>query len=241
MYINMFGCEQFGYLGMEDQCVQPYAWGLLAAIYFVLFTIVGGLVLMTLFIGVVTTSMEEASEEQKEQMGIEQDMLKHKERLGVSDEEIETYRAIFALLDLDGGGSIDEEELALGFANSRDRFSKDEIKRMVAQVDEDNSGEIDISEFVLFMDILKDSVKAKRAQKILVRQRSKKRKTDIENGTEQAVQTALARFRRSSRSDSKVHPAAEDGGAQDGAQLGRLVSSSVLASSTSTLNVETFD
>ena len=75
MYINMYGCHKYGYSGwMVDLCTNPLPlhgenWG--AAIFMVFFTLIGALVLLTLFIGVVTTSMDEAQEQQNEQMEIE--------------------------------------------------------------------------------------------------------------------------------------------------------------------------
>ncbi|CAK9092502.1 Sodium channel protein type 11 subunit alpha (Peripheral nerve sodium channel 5) (PN5) (Sensory neuron sodium channel 2) (Sodium channel protein type XI subunit alpha) (Voltage-gated sodium channel subunit alpha Nav1.9) (hNaN) [Durusdinium trenchii] len=158
MYINMYGCDMYGYDGMEELCVAPQSWGFLSSIYFVLFTLIGGLVLMTLFIGVVTTSMEEASSDQKEQIEILKRVEKLRDDMGLPHETIDLYKEIFHAIDIDGGGSIDEEELAIGMISIGEMFSKDDIKAMVAQVDDDNSGEIDMAEFVEFMDVFKRAV-----------------------------------------------------------------------------------
>lgn len=57
MYIQMFGCRE--YQG-DGNCPQGKSSGLgwVAAVYFLIFTLIGALVLLTLFIGVVTTSMD---------------------------------------------------------------------------------------------------------------------------------------------------------------------------------------
>ena len=69
MYINVYGCSRWGY---NDDDTVPFSkqcnktefhegvpnW--LYALYFIAFIIFGSLVLLTLFVGVVTTSMEEA-------------------------------------------------------------------------------------------------------------------------------------------------------------------------------------
>lgn len=50
-----------------EYCLKPYAFGVVAAIYYVIFVIIGSLVMLTLFVGVVTTSMDEAAAEQAEE------------------------------------------------------------------------------------------------------------------------------------------------------------------------------
>jgi len=64
MYINMYGCKNYGYSDAPDLCTdsKPSYW--MALFYFVAFTILGSLVLLTLFIGVVCTSMAEAQDKQ---------------------------------------------------------------------------------------------------------------------------------------------------------------------------------
>lgn len=60
MYINIYGCDRYGYAEWPEKCVSPRASGLIATFYFLIFTTLSALVLLTLFIGVVTTSMDEA-------------------------------------------------------------------------------------------------------------------------------------------------------------------------------------
>ena len=63
MYINMYGCDQYGYDGMEELCTNPSASPTGAALFFVSFVLIGTMVIMNLFIGVIMTSMEEAKQE----------------------------------------------------------------------------------------------------------------------------------------------------------------------------------
>ena len=77
MYINMQGCMRYGYLGSsycyddrycdkenqacdKDNPIATTGHGMPVAIFFVLFICVSGLVVMSLFIGVITTSMVRA-------------------------------------------------------------------------------------------------------------------------------------------------------------------------------------
>lgn len=77
MYINVLGCDKYGYGSYcydpsscahggcepcDDLCTTPEAWGWLAALYFIVFVVIAGFVVMSLFIGVITTSMAEAQD-----------------------------------------------------------------------------------------------------------------------------------------------------------------------------------
>lgn len=64
MYINMFGCDAYGYSADSVmQCVSPEANPALAAGFFVSFVLIGTMVFLNLFIGVIMTGMDEARAE----------------------------------------------------------------------------------------------------------------------------------------------------------------------------------
>lgn len=61
MYINMFGCNdpKWGY-GAESGCNNPEQHGTAAVIYFVSFVLIGTMIVLNLFIGVIMNAMDEA-------------------------------------------------------------------------------------------------------------------------------------------------------------------------------------
>lgn len=63
MYINMFGCENYGYDGNMDLCVNSNAQSALSISYFVSFVLVGTMIFLNLFIGVIMEGMDEAKAE----------------------------------------------------------------------------------------------------------------------------------------------------------------------------------
>lgn len=63
LYINMYGCDKAGYDGMIEMCKAPEAMPALAVGYFVSFVLIGTMVVLNLFIGVIMNGMEEAQEE----------------------------------------------------------------------------------------------------------------------------------------------------------------------------------
>ena len=77
MYVNMWGCLQYGYAGgsychdeahcsMDQLCSaesgKSRGYGMATAVFFIVFIVIAGLVIMSLFVGVITTSMVEAAQ-----------------------------------------------------------------------------------------------------------------------------------------------------------------------------------
>merc|ERR1711981_1023247 len=74
-----------------------------------------------------------------------------KKKGGLTDEQMEEIREAFGLFDGDASGAIDVRELkaamrALGF-----EVKNEELKKMVADVDSDGSGQIEFGEFLEMM------------------------------------------------------------------------------------------
>ena len=63
LYTQMYGCENFGYEGMEALCTASNAQPVLAPLFFVSFIVLGTMVILNLVIGVVMNSMQEAQVE----------------------------------------------------------------------------------------------------------------------------------------------------------------------------------
>ncbi len=74
MYINMYGCDNFrtGNPYPEDLCTNPSASPLVAALFFVSFALIGAMIFINLFIGVITTSISEYQQKKTK----EQEMMK---------------------------------------------------------------------------------------------------------------------------------------------------------------------
>lgn len=63
MYINMFGCANYGYGGNEHLCTASNGYPVFAALFFVSFMLIGAMVILNLFIGVIMGGMDEAKAE----------------------------------------------------------------------------------------------------------------------------------------------------------------------------------
>lgn len=66
LYTQMYGCASYGYEGREALCVASSAKPLIAPFYFISFILVGTMVILNLFIGVIMNSMAEAQSETEE-------------------------------------------------------------------------------------------------------------------------------------------------------------------------------
>ena len=164
MYTNIYGCDKYGYGDFPYMCQKPYAFGWIAAIYFIFFEILGGLVLLTLFIGVVTISMDQTQFEYQKHDDMERRIEAFREKLDIHPAELHTYRDMFAMLDLDGSEVIDIRELRVGLESIGIRPSVEELDMLVARVDSDGNQEIDCAEFIHFVHYLSPALRKKRSQ-----------------------------------------------------------------------------
>jgi voltage-gated sodium channel len=63
MYINMFGCANYGYDGAMDICTNSVGNPAGSVIFFVSFVLIGTMIFLNLFIGVIMNGMDEAKAE----------------------------------------------------------------------------------------------------------------------------------------------------------------------------------
>ena len=65
MYTAIYGCQQYGYSGMEELCKNSEAFPFLGWLYFVSFVLLATFVFLNLIIGVIINNMEDLKEEDK--------------------------------------------------------------------------------------------------------------------------------------------------------------------------------
>jgi len=167
MYQNFYGCETYGDCDAPELNLtgSNEVWSWFAAVYNILFVVLGSWVMLTLFIGVVTASMEEAQEEDKVKKKIQQNLRTYQKEEGISDNVIRMYKQAFQMLDLDNSGLIQVDELKIGFISLGIKISNAEVMEYMKQIDEDCDGTIDQCEFVIFMSLLRsDSISDKKFQ-----------------------------------------------------------------------------
>lgn len=161
---NMYGCDYWGYdTGEEyydEQCVTPEALGWFAALYFVLYIMMSVMVLLSLFVGIIITSMELLKEGIKEENEVWEKVKVQQKRYNMRDATINNLLEIFDLIDVGKNGKLTLLELKPIFdiitITEASQFS------LFMMVDTDNSGQIDFSEFLELLYLVGKAYKAQR-------------------------------------------------------------------------------
>lgn len=150
LYVNMYGCDDYPgvYDDFPEMCDSPKKQGVLSCIYFFAFIVIGAQVLLTLFIGVVTTSMEQAKELQLVEQKTERQLASLEKSLGLSSIQLNCFKKAFYLLDLDGSGQIEEDEVALGLQSINNLMEGTSIEEEVKKSDPLGVG-IDLLQFIV--------------------------------------------------------------------------------------------
>ncbi|MEM9770961.1 MAG: ion transporter [Cyanobacteria bacterium P01_D01_bin.73] len=66
MYTQMYGCDRYGYESFPELCVAPEQFPAIAPIFFISFVLIGALVILNLFVGVIISSMMTSIDEMEE-------------------------------------------------------------------------------------------------------------------------------------------------------------------------------
>merc|ERR1711902_393593 len=81
----------------------------------------------------------------------ESDIYSNTVMADMDPEEMEEWRTIFNLFDVDGDQSITHEELGIVLRSMGQNPSEKELVDMIGEMDEDGSGTVDFEEFVILM------------------------------------------------------------------------------------------
>ena len=160
MTIGMYGCDLGGlgdvYEPFPEQCTNPQRTMVFTVMYFIIFVVLAAQVLLTLFIGVISTSMEEARASKDKEMDTEARIAVYRDQWLEGDAgRAKAFQDVFEMLDLDGGGAINVEELDLGLECINIVMSKQEIRDLMIEVNpkvkDDPKVGLDVVQFMEFM------------------------------------------------------------------------------------------
>jgi hypothetical protein len=105
-----YGCDYYGYdtgdVTFDAQCESPLGLGWFAAWYFTLFLIFGVFVLISLFVGVIITSMELLKEGIKEEENVWRKVKAIQKDHNLDEGNIENLLEIFNLVDTCSNGKL---------------------------------------------------------------------------------------------------------------------------------------
>jgi hypothetical protein len=133
------------------ECTHSQGFGYLAVFYSVSFIVIGSLVMLNLFIGVITTSMEATMEDMEAEAAMERKVQVMVDRYHLSKKTVKLYREVFDMLDLDGDEDLTLVELKIGLNAAGLKPTDGELNAVMKAVDPDGSGMVDYAEFVQFL------------------------------------------------------------------------------------------
>mmetsp|Transcript_31317 Transcript_31317/g.91062 ORF Transcript_31317/g.91062 Transcript_31317/m.91062 type:complete len:464 (+) Transcript_31317:889-2280(+) len=160
MYINILGCKNWGYSGDDslptsDMCDHSSRGGVAAAAFFIGFTILSAMVLLTLFVGVVSTSMNAAGEKARKRLKLEEAIDKYANFEKIPKGAVSRWRRVFTMLDLDESGTLDLDEIKVGFVELGVLERQYNLARLLSEMEQrgqiERSDELDTYQFVRFM------------------------------------------------------------------------------------------
>jgi hypothetical protein len=150
MYTNMLGCDQYAYPmtsghssnGRKDggggplggACSVPFAFGWFAALFFVGFVVLGSLVLLTLFVGTVNISMEEAKASLSRKAQEENILHRVSVRHQVSQLHMDSYLELFRTMDVGKSGTLRRDELQPFLSAINPNFSTADLESVFTLV-----------------------------------------------------------------------------------------------------------
>ena len=119
----MYGCDKYGYsddhsLPQPKDCTHPKEMVTGAALFFLFFFVLGALVIFNLFVGIVTTAMEDASYNQREEEERTRAVRAMAKTLSISRAMLDNYSIAFEMMDHDQDGIVSPSEVlvAVGLA-----------------------------------------------------------------------------------------------------------------------------
>jgi voltage-gated sodium channel len=164
MSINMYGCAVFQDLSLpatETTCDET-AWTggvAVSAAYFASFVVVGTFILLNLFIGVIIIAMEKSMRLLSDENDVNRRAKFIAKRENYTNAQLTEFRAMFDMMDADGSGSVNLEELTMVVKLTDSKMTGKNLQQLIDGIDADCTGEIDFAEFIEFMNKIKKSDK----------------------------------------------------------------------------------
>ena len=153
MYINMYGCDRYGYLdtpARANRCTSPNAYPGIGPCFFMVYILIATFVMLNLFIGVVCIAMEESHDEitAELELGDKIDRVTAKHQL--SGTQFRTIETAYNLINTDGDLGIEAGELSEALTVAGIDVSVEAVETTLRDIGGEDLS-IDLSEFIEFL------------------------------------------------------------------------------------------
>jgi len=155
VYTSAYGCAVYGYNEWECEPEDHNPRFIAANIYFSTNLVIGGLVMLTLFVGVMSISLEDKHSALAANIESEKELKILANKFDLSDIDVGKYRRIFNFIDISGSSKIEEIELKVAIRLACvDEEHHLKLWRMIRRREEDDY--IDFATFLKYMMLLRE-------------------------------------------------------------------------------------
>lgn len=117
-YINAWGCDLYPDIPYQINpgwCSNPQAVGIISFVYYIILVTIGNQILLSLFIGVLSTSLDQARTNFLKEKEFDEKISEFCDTLyAMTPKRVKAFKAAFKLLDIDGSDLLDDEKIRLG-------------------------------------------------------------------------------------------------------------------------------
>ena len=170
MYINMYGCDVIGYDDWPEKCVNSKARFIVSGLFFTASVAILTWIMVTMFIGLLTTGMEESLLKRKKLEEVEMKVrrvLHRWKKLHSSGTDsggcrnlrrvdLHLLRRAFNFLDFSKRGAIGRVEIFFAFEISGLAITSDEFDIFWKETRKQNANTLDFSEFLTIIFHVRD-------------------------------------------------------------------------------------
>ena len=169
MYINMYGCNIVGYDDWPERCSRPKSMYVVAALFFTASVAILTWVMVTMFIGLLTTGMEESLLKRRKLEEVEMKVrrvLRRWKKLHCSRStvfsrnlrqiDIKMLKKTFDFLDFSKRGAVGRVEIFFALEISGLTITSDEFDTFWRETTKQNSNMLDFSEFLTIILNIRD-------------------------------------------------------------------------------------
>jgi len=119
-YNNAWGCDLYPDIPYDinpSWCENPQGVGIISFVYYIVLVTIGNQILLSLFIGVLSTSLDQARTNFLKEKEFDEKISEFCDTLyGMTPRRVKAFKAAFKLLDIENSDVLDDEKIRLGIS-----------------------------------------------------------------------------------------------------------------------------
>lgn len=174
----------------DPLCTKSKGLGFLAMFYFFTFILFSALVLVSVFVGIIVTGMQDATERMKVETDRRRRAALTKKHFNMTDLEVKAMNTIFEVLDADGSEELMISELHQAMDGLRVDLSRPFLRKVVDVFAEEKDG-LDVADFLLLVMLCKRAIDSeKEGESAALTERGDSFNSDVARQVVEGLQSA---------------------------------------------------